>query len=291
MNRDELRLAIRRAADMVNSQFVTDKEIDLMIDSSVGALYDILCQQYGDEYWSTVTWIQVSPGTNSQIAWPKLQTTAASPDRGYPSAYALPDDFVRLVRAEFLVGTVTRQSATMGSVGGVHWTAADNTWALSASDKTAYPMHRIETAGQRIDMQPREWTQTHVGYRLRHGPAWALQASGVDGVTILYERAYVMGSLIEFLPVPAGSYAVQITYVPEATLLPNHPFPNYLIYDCAALCLEKQQSDSSTLRALQQREVNRIEQYSRTPDAANPPMVVDVYGSNRIPRGRGYPWP
>jgi hypothetical protein len=292
VTRDELRLAIRRAADMVDSGFVTDGEIDLMIESSVGALHDILCAQYGDEYWSTQTWIQVSPGSNTQIAWPKLQTTAASPDRGYPSAYALPDDFVRLVRAEFVVGTVTRNSAKMGPDVGPYVTDVDNTWSLSASDKTAYPMHRIETAGQRIDMQPREWRQTHVGYRLRHGPAWALQYARMDvgGGFPLYERKYVNGNLIEFLPVPAGSYAVQITYVPAPTLLPDHPFPQYLICDCAALCLEKQQSDSSTLRALQQREVQRIEQYARTADAANPPMCVDIYASNRIGTNRGEPW-
>jgi hypothetical protein len=293
MNRSELRTAIRRGADMVNSLFVTDDELDNWIDLSVASLYDILVAQYGDEYWSSTTWIQVRPGTDTTIAWPRLEigvdTALAGPDTGYPSSYILPDDFVRLVRCQYLAGTVTRQQVEVGELT-AHAPETVYNWTLNCPDKHAYPMHRIDTPGQEIDFTPRSWLQTHVGYRLRRGVGQQLRYVGFDAAPI-YSVVTRTGTVIDFLPVPDAYYAVQVTYVPRPMLLPNHPFPEYLINDCIALCLEKQQSDSSVQRALQARVVEQIQQYSRTPDAANPPKIVDVYGSNRIPGSNSrLPW-
>lgn len=276
---------------MVGSLFVTDDELDLMIDSSVADLYDLLTTQYGDEYFSRTSWIQTYAGTDPNISWPRLAIDPAiwtGPDDGPISAYALPDDFVRLVRVQFFVGTVTNTSVRIGTLAEYNVRSQEN-WTLNCTDKRAYPMHRIDTPGQVIDFTPMDWSQTRVGYRLRHGPLRQLRWIGLDGGVPVYTEDFCNGTAIDFLPVPKSSYAVQVTYVPTPTLLPNHPFPEYLIFDCAALCLEKQRSDSSTLRALQERVKARIAQYSRTPDAANAPRVVDVYGSNRIPTSGEFP--
>ena len=300
MNREDLRLAIRQRADMVGSLFVTDDEIDAMIDSSVGDLYDILAQQFGDEYWSTITWLQVNGTGDPSIAWPCLQLTQngfvvdTGPDNGIGTLFPLPADFTRLTRVQFFKGTITRQNVNVGisqlSSQLSEVQPAPN-WQLTAPDKTAYPIHRIDTAGQIFDYTPKDWLQTHVAYRLRHSATAQLRMSTVGTQGVIYQSLPVIDTWIEFLPVPTGQYAVQIEYVPKAQLIPNHPFPEYIIFDCAALCLEKQRSDSSTLRALQDRVKARISQSARTVDAANAPMVGDVYGRNRLPGSRGgWPW-
>ena len=292
MERAGLRLAIRQRADMVNSQFVTDDEINLMIDSSVAALHDILCTQHGDEYWAKISWINVFPGTDPNIAWPRpwLDNSSTPPDQGYASCYALPDDFMRLVRCQFMDGAFTWDAVRIGSESDFRNDKNPNVH-LASVGKSAYPMHRLDTAGQVVSMVPADWKQTQVAYRLRRGPIRDLSwTSSGGGGTKYYTEITKTGTVIEFLPVPLRSYAVQVTYVPTAQLLPDHPFPEYLIFDCAALCLEKQGSDSSTLRALQGRVEQRIARESRTVDAANPPKVVDVYGRNRLPwAGNDYP--
>jgi hypothetical protein len=292
MNREELRLTIRRRCDMVDSDFVTDDEIDLMIDSAVGVLYDILADAFGDEYWSTPYWFNVYPGTDPAIAWPRVLIDPAGtggPDDGPRSCYALPKDFRRLVRCQFFVGSVAQDPVRVGSVS-MYEVRVSPSWRLTCSDKRAYPMHRMDTAGQIIDFTPKDWKQCGVVYRLRRGPVTELVQVGTDQGNAIYSETTHTGTVIEFLPVPSQHYAVQLMYVRNPELLPDHPFPEYLIYDCAALCLEKQGSDSSALRALQARTVASIKNDARTPDAASPPMVVDVQRNRAGRDPRGEPW-
>lgn len=53
MRLSDLRTATRQRADMVNSQFVTDDELNSYINQSYFELYDILVQKYGDDYFVT----------------------------------------------------------------------------------------------------------------------------------------------------------------------------------------------------------------------------------------------
>jgi len=48
---EDLQLRCREAADMVNSQFVTDPELIRYINSSAQELYDILIMAYGEDYY------------------------------------------------------------------------------------------------------------------------------------------------------------------------------------------------------------------------------------------------
>lgn len=290
MNRDELHLAIRQRADMVGSPFVTDDEIDTWIDASVADLHDLLVAQYGAEYWSKTTWLQVLQQQDQQLGWPTSFVDMSrgrfdGPDYNAPeTCFALPSDFARLVRCQFMVGTVTRDAVAVGPSSSSYSFELPENWCMVVTDRRAYPMHHIDTVGQMIDMAPQDWTQTRVGYRLRRGNGRTLigPTHTTGGGAPIYEWAYHNGTVIDFLPIPSGSYAIQVTYSPKPSLLPDHPFPEYLIFDCAASCLEKQRSDSSVLRALQERVKARIEREGQTPDAANPPKMVDVYGSNRI---------
>jgi len=97
-------------------------------------------------------------------------------------------------------------------------------------------------------------------------------------------------ALIQFLPVPSGRYAVQFFYVPKPRVPSGdtehlaYDFPDWIIFDCAAECLEKQESDSRPMRARLERVKDRIRNNARTLDAGQVPQVVDVYGSNRLER-------
>jgi hypothetical protein len=50
MRLSDLRIAVRQRSDMVNSQFITDDELNSYINQSGFELYDILVQKYGDDY-------------------------------------------------------------------------------------------------------------------------------------------------------------------------------------------------------------------------------------------------
>lgn len=292
MNRGELRTAILRRADMVGSDFVSDPELDTWIDLSVAELHGILRQKYGDEYWSKTTWIQVRPGTDPNIAWPRPELNAESaipgPDTGYPASYGLPLDFLSLVRCQFLKGTVTRQTVQVqaGNDGEFQLQPAEN-WTLNCPDKRAYPMRPIDTTGAMMDFNPRDWTAGGVEYRLRSGPVRQLSLNTFNGGQPAYTEVWHHGTVIEFLPPPIAEYAVQITYVQAPQLLPDHPHIGYVICGVAAMCLNKQQQDPSALLGEQAQIVQLISGPSATKDAANPRMVVDAYPRRRLGR-RGY---
>ena len=69
-----LRDEARQHADQVNSEFVTDAELNGYLNNSWSELYDILVSKYQDDYFLTSTSITVTSGT---------------------STYSLPDDFYK----------------------------------------------------------------------------------------------------------------------------------------------------------------------------------------------------
>jgi hypothetical protein len=122
-------------------------------------------------------------------------------------------------------------------------------------------------------------------YRLHMGPHRFVTGSvgpPADGTV-----QWVNNAALEFLPVPNKRYAVQVFYVPKPRLLANdtdvfaYGHEKWIVADCAARCKEKQESDSSVLRARVAAVRDRITNDARTPDAGQVPQVVDVYGSNR----------
>jgi hypothetical protein len=285
MNRDELVQRIREAADMVGSDFVSNAELDGWIDTSIRSLYWLLVDKYGAEYFSASTWLQVRPGTDPNVGWPRLtlnpESEYPSPDLGYSSAYALPDNFERIIRVQFLAGTVSRTVVEAGHET-EHEARRTESWQLNTLERTAYPMHSIETVGQAMCFDPIDWRQTRVGYRIRRGPARVFALNTYDNGVPVYTVLEHLGSVIDFLPVPNGNYAVQVTYAQTPSLLPNHPHIEYVISDCAAQCLEKQQSDSGALRARQALEGQLIEQGSARPSNARPRQIQRIHGANRI---------
>src|SRR4051812_11022033 len=77
MQLSDLRTAIRQRADMVNSKFVSDSELNSYINQSYFELYDLLIQKYGDNYFVATPYTFTTDGT-SQL-------------------YDLPTDFFKLL--------------------------------------------------------------------------------------------------------------------------------------------------------------------------------------------------
>jgi hypothetical protein len=84
MNLEQLRTACRQRADMVNSTFVSDAELNSYINASYYELYDLLVQKYGNDYYMT------------QYSF-SLQ--------GNVSRYDLPEDFYKLLGVDLEISS------------------------------------------------------------------------------------------------------------------------------------------------------------------------------------------
>jgi len=253
---------------MVDSDFVTDLEIDDMMTAAISELWDVVASAYGDEYLARDMWINVGPGTDPLVTWPSF--TYEEGNAGYRTMFPLNYTQRKIVRVAFTPGIYSAS----GSGG----------FKLDRVPERMYPMHRLDIAGQIVDMRPREWTQTRVAYRVRQ-----VKIPYLSGAS----AAFWYGPVIEFLPPASTACAVQVIFVPAPDVWAldetdvaddqfEFPFEQFVVYYAAAMCLEKQQSDSSVMRALQTTIERQIRENARTADAANPPKVVRRYGNNRL---------
>ena len=71
----ELRTATRQRADIVNSQFITDAELNSYINQSYFELYDLLISKYGDNYYVAPVYTITTDGINDQYALPNSPPT------------------------------------------------------------------------------------------------------------------------------------------------------------------------------------------------------------------------
>jgi hypothetical protein len=82
MNLAQLRTASRQRADMVNSTFVSDDELNSYINASYFELYDLLVQKYGNDYYMKQYSFQLV---------------------GNQERYDLPDDFFKLLGVDLQI--------------------------------------------------------------------------------------------------------------------------------------------------------------------------------------------
>lgn len=78
----EMRTRSRQRADMVNSRFIQDSELDYYINSSVKELYDLLIDTRGENYYIDSYSFATVPGT---------------------SEYSLPVDFLKLLGVDWVL--------------------------------------------------------------------------------------------------------------------------------------------------------------------------------------------
>lgn len=91
----QLRAEVRQRANMENSQFVTDSELDRYINLSLSELYDILVSKYGQDYFMTSYDFNTTPGIDA-YALPTDCYKVAGVDLKLDSVR-----FIRLKRFEF----------------------------------------------------------------------------------------------------------------------------------------------------------------------------------------------
>lgn len=75
----ELRTVSRQRADQVNSQFISDAELNSYINQSYFELYDILVQSYGDDYYVSNPVQFTTDGISATYALPDGALYAAAP--------------------------------------------------------------------------------------------------------------------------------------------------------------------------------------------------------------------
>tara|TARA_Y100000004_G_scaffold192408_1_gene252897 strand:- start:1010 stop:1876 length:867 start_codon:yes stop_codon:yes gene_type:complete len=78
----ELRTLTRQRADMENSQFVDDTELTRYLNNSWGELYNLIGENFNEDYFTTSTTISLTSGTDS---------------------YSLPSDFYKLRGVDLVV--------------------------------------------------------------------------------------------------------------------------------------------------------------------------------------------
>jgi len=306
---------------MVDSTFIDDTtELNPWIESATADLYDFLVSRFGAARFAKNAWINVRHDwaegagytTDPSVAWPNnvqsctavagtnedvvpLVSVTPSPGHGIASGYLLPADFRRLVRIHFTPGYVA-QVQTTRNVPLPVVTYNNPVWRLvTTGDGSYYPMRPLDLEGGVIDTKQRSWTEFVPEYRLVHGP----HNFGFGAPTQAW-LLWTNATIIQFLPPPAARYAVQLFYVPKVRVLPDdieefgYDFPEWIIFECAAQCLEKQESDARPLRAKLESVKNRIQNDARTIDVANPKTVSMSSGYHAQVgqnRRRGAPWP
>jgi hypothetical protein len=82
MSLSDLRTSSRQRADMVNSTFISDAELNSYINASYFELYDLLVQKYGNDYYMKEHSFQL---------------------QGNVSRYDLPDDFFKLLGVDLQI--------------------------------------------------------------------------------------------------------------------------------------------------------------------------------------------
>lgn len=107
----ELRAATRQRADQVNSQFVTDSELNSYVNQSYFELYDLLIQKYGDNYFSADPVIFATDGSSRQFPLPNGTLTFTNGRTG-ASGYVAPG-FYKLLGVDLMLANQAQSFVTI----------------------------------------------------------------------------------------------------------------------------------------------------------------------------------
>lgn len=286
LTRTTIRDRARLYAD-VGSEFCADTELNAWLDDATGDLHDLLVQSYGHQAWAQVAWANVTKGYPNpadvwpgalQRAWP-IEQRAIDEAATVPSSLTLPADFGRLVRVGWAEGTAQQGPTAYALPAHVAPYVPGSYSDATVTTRKMTPMQALEISADDIDLTPRTWTEAEARYRVRHGRTDAPTVTGTPGAAGYTASAPTYGWVIDlYPPVPQNAvYALQLVYVPRATLLTNdtdsfryEDWADYVTYEIAARILEKQRSDASALRNQVERATQRIKDQSAPVDAANP---------------------
>ena len=271
-----LRDEARQHADQVNSEFVTDAELNGYLNNSWSELYDILVSKYQDDYFLTSTSITVTSGT---------------------STYSLPDDFYKARGVDLNIND--NQSTPLQ-----RYTFADRTrdslvryardvkYRIQANNLVFAPSPSNNTATLWYIPHPRKLQSvTPTGISRGSTTTWTVPAT----------HSFVAGDKINAIGFFATNYNVEqtVSSVTSTTVVTdlnssalsdptvygtlesmqdfvNAGWRQYVCVDSAIMMMLKEESDISGLVFVKQGLLERIEIMAEDRDSGEPARVTNV---------------
>ena len=271
-----LRDEARQRADQVNSEFVTDAELNGYLNNSWSELYDILVSKYQDDYFLTSTSITVTSGTSS---------------------YSLPSDFYKARGVDLNINDnqntplqrYTFADRTRDSL--VRY-ARDVKYRIQANNIVFAPSPSNNTATLWYIPHPR---------KLQSVTPSAISRGSTTTWTVPSTHSFVAGDKINAIGFFATNYNVEqtVSSVGSTTVVTdlnssalsdptvygtlesmqdfvNAGWRQYVSVDSAIMMMLKEESDISGLVYVKQGLLERIEIMAEDRDSGEPARVTNV---------------
>ncbi len=326
MNLEQLRVACRQRADMVNSTFITDAELNSYINASYFELYDLLVQKYGNDYYVQEYYFNLV---------------------GNQSRYDLPEDFFKLLGVDLSIGSgpdgwvslrpftlaernrySTANVQTWIGVTNLRYRLSGNKLWFTPSPQTGQEIRLwyIPRLAELVDVttltvaaQPVAGDYITIGATvLTAGTQWsiganptltatsitsAINTAAIDdvtatqnGTTITLTQAGTSTLALSVgnnVPTPGSSTRLQLSAssVGPGSLVADgvSGWLEYVVTDAAIKMLQKEESDTSVLQLQKAALIKRVEAAGENRDAGSPATIADVQWTNGTwPFGNGF---
>jgi len=273
---NDLRLKARQRSDQVNSQFVTDSELDGYVNNSYSELYDIIVSRYDDDYFLTSYALTVSSGTAS---------------------YDLPSDFYKARGVDLIIST--NESTPLQ-----RYVFADRT-RDSLARYARDVKYRIQ--GNKIHFAPAPDSNTATLWyipkprKLQSATPSVVSRGSTTTYTVPYTHSFAVGDRLNLVDFINTGYNVEqtVTAVTSVTVVTdldstgladpttigtlnsmvdlfNAGWQEYIELDSAIKCLVKGEEDPTAMLVLKGQLRDRIFDMSETRDSGEPPRVTNV---------------
>lgn len=312
----ELTLRVRQKSDMENSQ-LPDAEIATYLNESISELYDLLIENAGQEYFlKTYTFSTTANQDTYFLPSDFYVLKGVDANLGGPTPYPIRPymlderhvwkNFPRYwdrwesVRYRLLghirddtdpSGVTLNPGLTLGTIA----TVAGAAPSIITLENDAPALHFY--AGQSIDfyqssISPNTYVETGTvaGVRVPASGAQQLLVTGIvplvttgDTIHLATQGDYI--PQIRFTPEPTTATSMTVWYIQHAPELSNstdvwngfNGWEEYAVVDAGIKCLEREESDTSTLELRKQRLIRRIQSLAGSRDQGFPERTTDVY--------------
>ena len=276
-----LRDEARQRADQVNSEFVTDAELNGYLNNSWSELYDILVSKYNDDYFLTSTSITVTSGTDT---------------------YSLPSDFYKARGVDLNINTnqntpLQRYNFADRTRDSLVRYARDVKYRIQANNIVFAPSPSNNTATLWYIPHPR---------KLQSVTPSAISRGSTTTWTVPSTHSFVAGDKINAIGFFATNYNVEqtVSSVTSTTVVTdldssalsdptvygtlesmqdfvNAGWRQYVSVDSAIMMMLKEESDISGLVYVKQGLLERIEIMAEDRDSGEPARVTNVAAYER----------
>lgn len=324
MSLSDLRVACRQRADMVNSTFISDAELNSYINASYYELYDLLVQKYGNDYYMKEYSFQL---------------------QGNVSRYDLPDDFFKLLGVDLEIssgpdGYVSLRPFTLAErnrystanvqtwigVTNLRYRISGNKLWFTPSPQTGQTIRiwYVPRLSQLVDQTTLTVADPIAGdfitigaTTLTAGSQWTISsgnntataasiAAAINAASIVDVSATSNGAVVTLVQDDAVDLALAVggstlgastrLQFSSSTLSNGSQVADgisgwleYVVTDVGIKMLQKEESDTSVLQLQKQALIRRIEAAAENRDAGSPATIADVQWTNGTwPFGNGF---